>query len=362
MNVKVCDFGLSVVKPRGEVLRDKDSIPGTPLWMSPEVLMGQNVDEKSDVYSYGIVLWEILTKTEPFAHHDDYVTFKRAVCVKNERPPIPDDCLPSLKYLIEACWNKDPTKRPSFRQILPLLDIVIIDSVVKDESARDLWQKEFLGKEEVKWEDFADKLMNKLGQPSPPNQADIKIKCLKAVLAEKSKDPTMASEYVVTLDKYGKMCDIYGPLVSTSESSKNIIKKIYEIVQNEWFHGEISKDDAESQLTKKAKGTFLIRLSEQGGCFTISKMSQANKINHQRINHKYSGDDDIYSISVHKKQSTEKVAQKGSLKDFIAKVRKDLHLDSALSGSPYRHLFMDTAEIEGMNGYIVEGDDDFDSD
>jgi serine/threonine protein kinase len=58
-NIKVCDFGLSAVKPMGEKLKDKDSIPGTPLWMAPEVMMGRPLDEKSDVYSFGIVLWEI---------------------------------------------------------------------------------------------------------------------------------------------------------------------------------------------------------------------------------------------------------------------------------------------------------------
>jgi serine/threonine protein kinase len=153
MRVKVCDFGLSVVKPRGEVLRDKDSIPGTPLWMSPEVLQGKDVDEKADVYSYGLVLWvkppphththhrtrtlmmcvcvcgvrwsfqEILSRAEPFLHHDNYAMFKRSVCFKNERPPMPENCLPSLRYLIEACWQKEPTKRPSFAQIIPMLDI-----------------------------------------------------------------------------------------------------------------------------------------------------------------------------------------------------------------------------------------------
>jgi len=62
LNVKVCDFGLSAVKARGEKLQDKGGIPGTPLWMAPEVLMGKPLDEKSDVYSFGIVLWEIVTR------------------------------------------------------------------------------------------------------------------------------------------------------------------------------------------------------------------------------------------------------------------------------------------------------------
>ena len=45
----------------GEKLKDKDTIPGTPLWMAPEVLMGRPLDEKSDVYAFAVVLWEIGT-------------------------------------------------------------------------------------------------------------------------------------------------------------------------------------------------------------------------------------------------------------------------------------------------------------
>lgn len=62
---QVCDFGLSAVKPiSGEKLQDKDSVPGTPLWMAPEILRGQPFDASSDVYSFGICAWEIYTGKE----------------------------------------------------------------------------------------------------------------------------------------------------------------------------------------------------------------------------------------------------------------------------------------------------------
>ena len=57
--------------------------------MAPEVLQGMPLDEKADVYSYGIVLWELFTETEPFAEHSQFKTFVRAVCQLQERPPIP---------------------------------------------------------------------------------------------------------------------------------------------------------------------------------------------------------------------------------------------------------------------------------
>jgi len=113
-----------------------------------------------------------MTREEPFSHHDDYVAFKRSVCFKSERPPIPPTCLPSLKYLIEACWQKDPSKRPPFAQIIPMLDLgahvhsslfcspsvklfipraVIVDATVEDETGRNIWKRNFPGKDEISW-------------------------------------------------------------------------------------------------------------------------------------------------------------------------------------------------------------------
>ncbi len=60
MRVKICDFGLSTVKPqRHQMLKDQTTAKGTPLFMAPEVMMFREFNESSDVYSFGIVLWEV---------------------------------------------------------------------------------------------------------------------------------------------------------------------------------------------------------------------------------------------------------------------------------------------------------------
>jgi serine/threonine protein kinase len=50
--------------------------------MAPEVLMGRPLSEKADVYSFGIVLWELFTYKEPFDTHDNYERFVEAVCIQ----------------------------------------------------------------------------------------------------------------------------------------------------------------------------------------------------------------------------------------------------------------------------------------
>jgi serine/threonine protein kinase len=364
MRVKVCDFGLSVVKPRGEVLRDKDSIPGTPLWMSPEVLQGKDVDEKADVYSYGLVLWEILSRAEPFLHHDNYAMFKRSVCFKNERPPMPENCLPSLRYLIEACWQKEPVKRPSFAQIIPMLDIVVVDATVEDEAGRDLWKKNFLGKDEINWEKFLVALMRALSLPAADPE-DIQVRCLKAILGEKSKDPTMHDQWIVTLDRFGKVCDLFGPvLAAPPKRSSNILQNVHDVLRTEWFHGEISREEAESRLTGVVPGTYLVRLSTtSGNCFTISKMSKSGKINHQRIKYSHA---DGFSITVQSPKGGkggQTVTSQGSLslERFIAKIANDLYLKRPLPG-PFRSLFVKNTALDGYLFNEEDAEGDFDDD
>ncbi len=98
--------------------------------MAPEVMQFKEFNEKADVYSFGIVLWEILTRKEPFPHHNNFEVFRNAVCVKGERPEIPSDTEPSLKRLIESCWVGDPKLRPSFKEIIDQLDNIIVDVTV----------------------------------------------------------------------------------------------------------------------------------------------------------------------------------------------------------------------------------------
>jgi len=109
-NVKICDFGLSAWQ-LNKTLQDPGVAPGTPLWMSPEVLKGRTLSEKADIYSFGIVLWEMLTGKEPFEDHDDYERFVTAVCEQGERPEIPEDMHPSLQVLLKECWNDNQKKK-----------------------------------------------------------------------------------------------------------------------------------------------------------------------------------------------------------------------------------------------------------
>jgi serine/threonine protein kinase len=61
-NIKICDFGLSCVKEKREVVTES---VGSPFWMAPEVLMGKPYNEKADVYSFGVLLYEFLTGVIP---------------------------------------------------------------------------------------------------------------------------------------------------------------------------------------------------------------------------------------------------------------------------------------------------------
>jgi serine/threonine protein kinase len=117
-NVKIADFGLiGIVQEGGEL---KGGV-GTPHYTAPEVLEGKLYGLKVDVYSYGIILWEMATGQIPFRDrtHKDIIDM---VLNRNERLPFSLAVTLPMQQLIRNCWSRDPDERPSFKDIIALFE------------------------------------------------------------------------------------------------------------------------------------------------------------------------------------------------------------------------------------------------
>ena len=117
-HLRVSDFGLARIRA-GSTCQTQ---VGTWGWMAPEVLEHGSYDEKADVYSYAIVLWEMVARDEPFKGMHPMQVAKAVD--RGERPPMPaaeDACPRGYRSLIEQCWHSKPQARPSFEDILKML-------------------------------------------------------------------------------------------------------------------------------------------------------------------------------------------------------------------------------------------------
>ncbi|KAG1346582.1 dual specificity protein kinase splB [Cocos nucifera] len=116
--VKIADFGIACEEAYCDALAED---PGTYRWMAPEMIRHKAYGRKVDVYSFGLLLWEMVTGTVPY---EDMMPIQAAFAVvnKNLRPVIPANCPAPLQALIEQCWALDPGKRPQFRQIVKVLE------------------------------------------------------------------------------------------------------------------------------------------------------------------------------------------------------------------------------------------------
>ncbi|URD75086.1 TyrKc [Musa troglodytarum] len=118
--VKVADFGVARVKAESGVMTAET---GTYRWMAPEVIEHKPYDHKADVFSFGIVMWELLTAKLPY----EYLTPLQAavgVVQKGLRPTLPKNTHPKLDELLQKCWQQDPAARPDFSEILEILQLI----------------------------------------------------------------------------------------------------------------------------------------------------------------------------------------------------------------------------------------------
>ena len=92
------------------------AVQGTAAYMAPELLEDNVFDEKSDVYSYGILLWEIYDRGIPWRGLQP-MQIMRKVVDKRERPPLPSGMPDDVRALVGKCWAPAPDDRPDFAAI-----------------------------------------------------------------------------------------------------------------------------------------------------------------------------------------------------------------------------------------------------
>jgi serine/threonine protein kinase len=103
---------------------------GTACWLAPEVITHARSSKLSDVYGFGIILWELATREEVYQGLESTQIIAR-VANDNLRPQPPRNC--PWKDLMVKCWRENPKDRPSFEEIVIELG-TLLDTLPADEA------------------------------------------------------------------------------------------------------------------------------------------------------------------------------------------------------------------------------------
>jgi serine/threonine protein kinase len=120
-SIKINDFGLSKIIKSIDMSKSNSDCLGTVQWMAPEVIKQNKYSTKCDVYSFGIIMWEIATRKKLYENmNQSQIIYK--VCFEKGRPEMQEwdkfNAPKDYRELMEKCWDDDENKRPDFKEII----------------------------------------------------------------------------------------------------------------------------------------------------------------------------------------------------------------------------------------------------
>src|SRR5436305_238515 len=115
------DLGIS----KSAIIDDNDEIYGIIPYVAPEIFQGQKYTKASDIYSFGMIMWELMTGRRPFWDQNHNTELIIEIC-DGIRPPIVSNAPKGYIELMQACWHSDPNKRPTangmIRKIMTIIN------------------------------------------------------------------------------------------------------------------------------------------------------------------------------------------------------------------------------------------------
>lgn len=106
---------------------------GTPAWTAPEIMRHERYTERADIYSLGIVMWEVATRKLPFA--GDNLAKVALDVLEGKRPPVPNNVPQVYASLMTSCWHRKPHKRPSAEHVCRTIESLMESSSLMSDSA-----------------------------------------------------------------------------------------------------------------------------------------------------------------------------------------------------------------------------------
>ncbi|KAK8885160.1 hypothetical protein M9Y10_044289 [Tritrichomonas musculus] len=247
----ITDFGLSKFYNTGQT-NDHTQTIGTSIYISPETIEGGNYNYKADVYSFGILMYEIVTDLVPYPDLENrkisFLQLSRKILNEDYRPSFDEHPIKeSIQELIEKCWSRDPNTRPTFEEIFNRLAYNI------EESVDDIFQTGEEGKYYLEGVDvnevlfYADEISDDKGNFASNSSSIDDLKKLITNLVNKNE--RWANDFKKVLEENAQMKQKISQLEKESEESTKNINLL--LTQNEQSVNDIQRLSDENNQMKQ---------------------------------------------------------------------------------------------------------------